>query len=388
MSLRWLLLLRLNSPAAKSVDLCARYPVSHARRWGEFMSGVELHKVRKDYGTQKVIHELDLSVRAGEFMVLVGPSGCGKSTLLRMVAGLEEISAGSISIGGKDVTHLNPKSRGIAMVFQNYALYPHMSVRENLAFSLKLSGVPKLEIEKRVNEAADVLGLREMLAKRPGHLSGGQKQRVAMGRAMVRNPAVFLFDEPLSNLDAQLRVKMRAEISLLHRRLKSTILYVTHDQVEAMTLADRIAILNRGELEQVGAPLEVYHHPKTQFVASFIGTPAMNFLPVANLAEGTFPHGAETVGFRPEMTRVLADAQKLPNPDGAKWVALGKGKVSLVEPLGRSAHVHLQMREHAVVAESETTATPAIESDVEVCVPADSLFFFDGRGRNIFGLSV
>ncbi|NNN05713.1 MAG: ATP-binding cassette domain-containing protein, partial [Elusimicrobia bacterium] len=250
------------------------------------MADVELTRVRKSFGAVTILHELSLTARSGEFLVLVGPSGCGKSTLLRLVAGLETPTAGQVTIGGRRVDGLNPKDRGVAMVFQNYALYPHMTVRENMGFALKLAGVPRAEIAARTDEAARVLSLETQLDKKPGQLSGGQKQRVAMGRAMTRRPQVFLFDEPLSNLDAQLRVQMRAEIARLHRTLKSTVIYVTHDQVEAMTLADRIAVLRGGRVEQIGAPLDVYHDPSTRFVAQFIGTPAMNFLPASAAPAG------------------------------------------------------------------------------------------------------
>ncbi len=334
------------------------------------MASVDVTGVSKSFGTTKVIQRLDLSIRSGEFMVLVGPSGCGKSTLLRMVAGLEEVTDGTISIDGKVVNDLSPKERGISMVFQNYALYPHMTVRDNMSFGLKLAKVPKEEIDRRVTEAAQILAIVEQLAKKPGQLSGGQKQRVAMGRAMVRQPAVFLFDEPLSNLDAQLRVKMRSEISLLHRRLKATSIYVTHDQVEAMTLADRIAVMYRGKLEQVGTPLEVYHQPKTKFVASFIGTPSMNFLP-ASFFPAT-PAGTATVGFRPETTEL-----------GGEGILVGNGKVLLAELLGTMAHVHVEVSGQTVVAEMRADHAPARESEAAVRVDPKSLFFFDAEGSRL-----
>ncbi len=244
------------------------------------MAKLELRAVSKSWngGKTQVIQPLDLEVADGEFIVLVGPSGCGKSTLLRLVAGLERVSAGSIHIGGTDVTALEPKARGIAMVFQNYALYPHMSVAENLAWGLKIAGLGRAEIASRVKEAARILELDKLLERRPRELSGGQRQRVAMGRAMVRDPAVFLFDEPLSNLDAKLRVQMRLELQQLHQRLNTTSLYVTHDQVEAMTLAQRVVVMQGGVVEQLGTPVEVYERPATRFVASFIGSPAMNLL--------------------------------------------------------------------------------------------------------------
>ncbi len=242
------------------------------------MASVAIRDVRKTFGTTTVIHGVDVSIRDGEFVVLVGPSGCGKSTLLRMIAGLENITAGEIRIGDRIVNNLPPKERDIAMVFQNYALYPHMTVAANMAFSMKLRGAPQQEVDTRVNRAAEILGLQPYLERFPRQLSGGQRQRVAMGRAIVRDPQVFLFDEPLSNLDAKLRVQMRTEIKELHQRLKTTTIYVTHDQIEAMTMADKIVVMHEGLVEQIGTPLELYDNPANQFVAGFIGSPAMNFL--------------------------------------------------------------------------------------------------------------
>src|SRR6476660_1969293 len=254
------------------------------------MASVAIRDVRKAFGSAHVIHGVDISIGDGEFVVLVGPSGCGKSTLLRMIAGLENISAGEIRIGERVVNHVPPKERDVAMVFQNYALYPHMTVADNMAFSMKLRGAPKNEIDERVNRAAAILGLSQLLQRFPRQLSGGQRQRVAMGRAIVRDPQVFLCDEPLSNLDAKLRVQMRTEIKELHQRLKTTTIYVTHDQIEAMTMADKIVVMHAGRVEQIGSPLELYDRPANQFVAGFIGSPAMNFLP------GTIEAG----GFRAE----------------------------------------------------------------------------------------
>jgi multiple sugar transport system ATP-binding protein len=242
------------------------------------MAPVLIRDVRKVFGSTQVIHGVDIGIADGEFVVLVGPSGCGKSTLLRMIAGLENITAGEIRIGERIVNNVPPKERDIAMVFQNYALYPHMTVAANMGFSLKLRGAPKTEIETRVKRAAEILGLQPLLDRYPRQLSGGQRQRVAMGRAIVRDPQVFLFDEPLSNLDAKLRVAMRTEIKELHQRLKTTIVYVTHDQIEAMTMADKIVVMHDGIVEQIGAPLELYDRPENLFVAGFIGSPAMNFL--------------------------------------------------------------------------------------------------------------
>ncbi|OCP05686.1 MULTISPECIES: sn-glycerol-3-phosphate ABC transporter ATP-binding protein UgpC [unclassified Ensifer] len=242
------------------------------------MSELQLKHVRKSYGTFEVIKGVDLDIKTGEFVVFVGPSGCGKSTLLRMIAGLEEITSGDLTIDGERMNDVDPSKRGIAMVFQSYALYPHMTVRENMGFALRFAGVPKAEIEQRVGEAANILELGPLLDRKPKQLSGGQRQRVAIGRAIVRHPKIFLFDEPLSNLDAELRVHMRIEIARLHKKLATTIIYVTHDQVEAMTLADKIVVMRGGVVEQVGSPLDLYDDPANLFVAGFIGSPKMNFL--------------------------------------------------------------------------------------------------------------
>jgi multiple sugar transport system ATP-binding protein len=287
------------------------------------MAAVTLNAVRKAFGSTPVVHGVDIEIEDGEFCVLVGPSGCGKSTLLRMIAGLEEITGGEIRIGDRVVNDVAPKERDIAMVFQNYALYPHMTVQDNMAFSLKLAGEPPEAIKRRVDEAASILGLMDYLARYPRQLSGGQRQRVAMGRAIVRKPQVFLFDEPLSNLDAKLRVQMRTEIKALHQRLKTTSIYVTHDQIEAMTMADKIVVMNAGITEQVGTPLDLYDNPANLFVAGFIGSPAMNFLPgkvtAAGIAVGEGIHlplpagnpaeaGRDVVvGVRPEHLSVAGD---------------------------------------------------------------------------------
>ncbi len=251
------------------------------------MASVTIDDVRKSYGAVEVLHGINIDINEGEFVVLVGPSGCGKSTLLRMLAGLEQISGGEIRIGDRVVNDLPPKERDIAMVFQNYALYPHLSVAENMGFSLKLAGKSKAEIAEKVRPAAEILGLAHLLERYPRQLSGGQRQRVAMGRAIVRNPQVFLFDEPLSNLDAKLRVSMRTEIKNLHQRLKTTTVYVTHDQIEAMTMADKIVVMHDGVVEQIGAPLELYDRPANLFVAGFIGSPAMNMIP-GEIVDGAF----------------------------------------------------------------------------------------------------
>ncbi|MFL5814900.1 MAG: ABC transporter ATP-binding protein [Bdellovibrionia bacterium] len=334
------------------------------------MAKVELRSVRKSFGAVNIIPELNLEIGSGEFISLVGPSGCGKSTILRMVAGLEDPTAGEIKIDGRVVNRVSPKDRGLAMVFQNYALYPHMTVRQNLGFALKLAKLDFKEAEARIQETSEILGLQELLDRKPSQLSGGQKQRVAMGRAMVRRPKVLLFDEPLSNLDAQLRIKVRSEIAHLHKKLRSTVIYVTHDQVEAMTLSDRIVVLNRGNLEQVGAPLEVYHKPRTKFVASFIGTPPMNFISASQIPAAA-QRQAETVAFRPECTKLSAES-------GA--VEVGKGRVSLIEPLGSTTHVHVRVGEQSLIAELKSDAMPKLEDELSVWVSPKDFFFFDSNG--------
>ncbi|WP_333834821.1 ABC transporter ATP-binding protein [Rubrimonas sp.] len=292
------------------------------------MSSVSIVDVAKAFGGAQVIHGASIAIEDGEFVILVGPSGCGKSTLLRMVAGLEDVTSGTIRIGPKVVNDVPPKERDIAMVFQNYALYPHMTVAANMGFSLRMRGASRREIEEKVARAADILGLTPLLSRYPRHLSGGQRQRVAMGRAIVRDPQVFLFDEPLSNLDAKLRVAMRSEIKALHQRLEATTLYVTHDQVEAMTMADRIVVMNAGRIEQIGTPLDLFDRPVNQFVAGFIGSPAMNFVDGVLEADGFRSDdghllpciarrpdlvGARAVyGIRPEHVRLSADGLALP----------------------------------------------------------------------------
>src|SRR6187397_858893 len=263
------------------------------------MADVALRKVVKRYDDVEAVRGIDLDIADHEFIVLVGPSGCGKSTTLRMIAGLEDITGGEILIGGDVVNDVPPKDRDIAMVFQNYALYPHMTVEQNMSFGLRLKRYPKAEIRKRVDEAARILDIKELLNRKPKQLSGGQRQRVAMGRAIVRNPKVFLFDEPLSNLDAKLRVQMRTEIKKVHQQVRTTTVYVTHDQVEAMTLADRVVVMNHGIIEQVGSPQELYHSPKTRFVAGFIGSPAMNFIPcrLEQAGEGLNVRLSDTITF-------------------------------------------------------------------------------------------
>jgi len=290
------------------------------------MGHIQLNQVSKSFGDVNVIPPLDLTINDGEFVVFVGPSGCGKSTLLRLIAGLEDVSDGHVTIDGRDATEIPPAKRGLAMVFQSYALYPHMSVRKNIAFPLRMAGLDKAEQDKRVADAAQVLNLTDYLDRRPGQLSGGQRQRVAIGRAIVREPAAFLFDEPLSNLDAALRVGMRLEISELHKRLKTTMIYVTHDQVEAMTMADKIVVLQAGVIEQVGSPLELYRTPQNTFVAGFIGSPKMNLIDGSEAEK----HDATTIGVRPEHIEISES-------DGA-W----KGTVGVSEHLGSDTFFHIQ----------------------------------------------
>ena len=283
------------------------------------MANIQFKDIRKSYGDVAVVHGISLDIRDGEFIVIVGPSGCGKSTLLRMVAGLEQITSGELIIGERVVNNLEPKDRDCAMVFQNYALYPHMTVFDNMAYGLKIRGVPKDEIERRVNEAAKMLELGGLLARRPRQLSGGQRQRVAMGRAIVREPSVFLFDEPLSNLDAKLRVQTRLQIQKLHRRLKTTSLYVTHDQVEAMTLAHRMIVMNAGRAEQVGTPQEVYDDPETMFVANFIGSPPMNLVHGRVSADGShFEHDSGVLSL-PEPCTALAGRAVVLGVRPSRW---------------------------------------------------------------------
>jgi multiple sugar transport system ATP-binding protein len=290
------------------------------------MGSITLQKVSKVFGEASVIPSIDLEIKNGEFVVFVGPSGCGKSTLLRLIAGLEDVSGGKIVIDGKDGTNLAPSERGLAMVFQSYALYPHMSVRNNIAFPLKMAGMDKTDIDRKVADAARILNLTDYLERKPRQLSGGQRQRVAIGRAIVRQPSAFLFDEPLSNLDAALRVNMRLEISELHQQLKTTMVYVTHDQVEAMTMADKIVVLNRGNIEQVGSPLELYKSPRNLFVAGFIGSPKMNFITGQNAAA----LNAHTIGVRPEHVTISTTE------------GLWKGEASVTEHLGSDTFIHVR----------------------------------------------
>ena len=323
-------------------------------------ASVTLKDIRKSFGAVDVIKGVNLTVAPGEFCVFVGPSGCGKSTLLRVISGLEEATSGQISIGGQDVTHAEPSARGIAMVFQSYALYPHLSVRDNIGFGLSLAKLPKAEIAARVNAAADALQLTPLLDRKPKALSGGQRQRVAIGRAIVRDPKVFLFDEPLSNLDAALRAQMRIELSDLHRKLGATMIYVTHDQVEAMTMADKIVVLNGGRIEQVGSPMELYNAPVSPFVAGFIGSPKMNLYPGSAAGEP-----CATYGIRPEHLR-LTDTQP-------RWT----GTVRHVEQLGADTVVYLDVPALGeMVVRADGDAKPPIGSTQGVVPVAGREFRF------------
>jgi lactose/L-arabinose transport system ATP-binding protein len=353
-------------------------------------TSVALRDVRKNYGSLEVIHGIDLTVGEGEFVVFVGPSGCGKSTLLRMIAGLEEVTDGEIAIKGRDVTDLDPSDRGIAMVFQSYALYPHMSVRENLAFGLKMANTPLAEIERRVGHASAILKIDPLLDRRPGQLSGGQRQRVAIGRAIVREPDVFLFDEPLSNLDAELRVSMRIEIARLHRQLGNTMIYVTHDQTEAMTLADKIVVLRDGRVEQVGTPRQVYEDPANVFVAGFIGSPRMNLLEAEWAGDGKVrvsgtimqapihdyamqPGAKLLLGMRPEHMAVTA-----PGPDTIV------AKVDFSEYLGGNRFLYCQLDDGQSLTVEQRDGPDVEPGEIlHLTVPLERRRFFAVTGERL-----
>jgi multiple sugar transport system ATP-binding protein len=333
------------------------------------MGQINLKKVSKSFGNVEVIPPLDLEINDGEFVVFVGPSGCGKSTLLRLIAGLEDVTSGEIAIDGQDATGLPPAKRGLAMVFQSYALYPHMSVRKNIAFPLKMAGLPVEERNRRVEEAAKVLNLTDYLDRRPGQLSGGQRQRVAIGRSIVREPEAFLFDEPLSNLDAALRMGMRLEISELHKRLETTMVYVTHDQIEAMTMADKIVVLQAGVIEQVGSPLELYKRPCNKFVASFIGSPKMNFVEGEEAAK----HDAHTIGIRPEHIAVSSEE------------GLWAGKIGVSEHLGSDTFFHVAVEGFAESITVRADGEIGLEygDQIYLTPKLDNLHKFDADGLRI-----
>ncbi len=346
------------------------------------MASVTIDKVVKSYGSLEVVHGVSAQIANGEFVVLVGPSGCGKSTLLRMIAGLEEISGGLIAIGDTVVNDVPPKERNIAMVFQNYALYPHMTVGQNMGFSLKLSGMDKAAIKQKVEGAAGILGLGPLLDRFPGQLSGGQRQRVAMGRAIVRDPEVFLFDEPLSNLDAKLRVQMRTEIKSLHQRLKTTTVYVTHDQIEAMTMADRIVVMRDGIIEQVGSPLDLYDTPANLFVAGFIGSPAMNFV-AGKIAGGQFVGDSGITTAAPANAE---DGQRVVCGVRPDQVTLGEGsakaRIIVVEPTGAETQIVVDTGHEQLTCLQRERSRARPGDTIGVTLNADAAHFFDAETGN------
>ncbi len=349
------------------------------------MASVNLHNIRKSYGAVQVIHGVDLEIEDGSFVVLLGPSGCGKSTLLRAIAGLESISSGDIEIGGRRVNEVHPKDRDIAMVFQNYALYAHMNVRDNMSFSMLLAKRPKAEIDEKVAWAARILNLEPYLARYPRELSGGQRQRVAMGRAIVRNPAVFLFDEPLSNLDAKLRVQMRTEIKELHAKLNTTTVYVTHDQIEAMTMADRIVILRDGVIEQQGSPLDVYDRPDNLFVAEFIGSPAMNLL--KGVVRANHVETAGGVKLPLPKKHKAASGQKVVYGIRPEHLEVGKGmaaKLNVIEPTGPEIHVYAEVGSDEICAVLRERLDLKRGGAIEFAPRLDKVHVFDAAsGRAI-----
>ena len=330
------------------------------------MANVTISGVSKSYGKTEIIKNLDLEIADKEFIVLVGPSGCGKSTLLRMIAGLEDITAGQISIGDKVVNNLEPRERNIAMVFQNYALYPHMSVYKNISFGLRAAKMPKEQIKKRVTEAAEMLEITDLLERKPSELSGGQSQRVSMGRAIVREPSVFLFDEPLSNLDAKLRTTMRAEIKKLHRTVGTTMIYVTHDQVEAMTLADRIVVLKDGIIQQVGTPMDVYRNPTNKFVAGFIGSPEMNFI---NSKDGM------TLGIRPEHIHLENTA-----PSNSRKI---RATITLIEPLGAETLITANYQGTSITTKTPGQVDIETGQEIKLLLDMEHAHLFDADGDRV-----
>jgi multiple sugar transport system ATP-binding protein len=364
------------------------------------MAQIVLKELRKTYDNTEAVRGIHLDIAHNEFVVLVGPSGCGKTTTLRMIAGLEEITGGEIFIGERLINDVAPKDRDIAMVFQNYALYPHMTVFQNMSFGLRLRKIPKEEILRRVNQAAEILNIGELLERRPKQLSGGQRQRVAMGRAIVRNPQAFLFDEPLSNLDAKLRVQMRTEIKKIHQRVQTTVVYVTHDQVEAMTLADRIVVMNAGIIEQVGTPQEMYENPTTRFVAGFIGSPAMNFIPCKVVQNGA--------GVKIQLSEQLAleipeDRQKRYKPFTDKDMLFGirpehltekrhhtsnaqrdfTSKVEVLEPMGVDTMVFFNVKDVEVCARSAPRAVSAVNQDMAFTIDMNNMHLIDPQSNKV-----
>ncbi|WIJ26388.1 ABC transporter ATP-binding protein [Devosia sp. RR2S18] len=350
------------------------------------MSTVQIRDLRKNYGVTPVIHGVDIDIADGEFVILVGPSGCGKSTLLRMIAGLEDVTRGTIAIDGRTVNNLEPKDRDIAMVFQNYALYPQMTVAQNMGFALEIQGIKRDEIKRKVDEAAAILSLQSLLDRKPAQLSGGQRQRVAMGRAIVRQPKVFLFDEPLSNLDAKLRVQMRAEIKSLHQRLGTTIVYVTHDQIEAMTMADKIVVMNGGRVEQVGSPLELYDHPQNKFVAGFLGSPAMNFISGTLIAEGMRLSDATVLPLQQQLPQSSKDEVEFGiRPEHIEVVAEGglSARVLLIEPTGAETHVVLDAAGQEITAVFRDRLAVAPGDIIQVAFSVGRGHFFGSDGNRL-----
>jgi multiple sugar transport system ATP-binding protein len=364
------------------------------------MAQVTLRKVVKRYDEVEAVSAIDLDIADKEFVVLVGPSGCGKSTTLRMIAGLEDITGGEIAVDGEVVNDVPPKDRDMAMVFQNYALYPHMTVYQNMSFGLRLKKYPKAEIDKRVQEAARILDIKDLLERKPRQLSGGQRQRVAMGRAIVRNPKVFLFDEPLSNLDAKLRVQMRTEIKRVHQKVRTTTVYVTHDQVEAMTLADRVVVMNKGRIEQIGAPNFLYHSPATRFVAGFIGSPAMNFIPcrLEQAGEGVNVRLSDTIAFAVPAERLpryrshvgqeltfgirpehVTEAQT----NGVKNLAPFDAGIEVVEPMGNETMVFLSIKGTEVCGRTDPNAGAKVGSMLKMALHLDHMHLIDNSSGRV-----
>ena len=345
------------------------------------MAKVKLTKTIKKYGNIEVIHGIDLDIKDGEFCVFVGPSGCGKSTLLRMISGLENTTSGNIYIGKDDVTNIEASDRGVAMVFQSYALYPHMTVRENMGFGLKMNKTPKNVIEEKVNKATAILKLEPYLDRKPKALSGGQRQRVAIGRAIVRGPEVFLFDEPLSNLDAELRLEMRVELARLHKELGTTMIYVTHDQVEAMTLADKIVVLKDGQVEQVGTPMELYTNPQNRFVAGFIGSPAMNFFELDNKNGSLFSDQFPNIEFKNFQTDSIVIAGIRPND--IKLKKTGNINIDLIEELGGVTYLYLSGKNNLkIVVEHRNKVIPKLNTKVGLEIKESDLLYFDSKTGN------
>lgn len=345
------------------------------------MANLALRNLTKAFGNTEVLHGINLEVEDGEFIVFVGPSGCGKSTTLRMIAGLEEVTSGDVIIGDKAVNNLEPKERDIAMVFQNYAIYPHMSVKKNIAFGLRSSKLSKQDKEARILEVAGILDMVPLLDRKPNALSGGQRQRVAIGRAMVRDPAVFLFDEPLSNLDAQLRTQMRLEIKKLHQRVGNTIIFVTHDQVEAMTMADRIVIMKDGHIQQVGTPEEVYHKPANAFVAQFIGAPSMNMLPgtLNNKGLKLDAGGSIKAKWNSDTQRDVLVGVRPDDLSVAEGDPIVSGKVTVREPLGPETLIYVDTPSGEVIAKASGRTPPALGEEVVLCANPANLHVFDAK---------